>query len=99
MKTKASSEMLSRRRVDTIKAVVNEYGLTLDIELVRSESNRADALTLVKQKSLGMPNVCEKPAVAVCGVPLHLCLTRGLPAFMRKPAIMALSVRCISRES
>ena len=67
LKIKASSEMLFRRRVDTIKALVDEYGLTLDIELVRSECNRADALTRVSQKWLGMPNGCEKPAVAVCG--------------------------------
>ena len=47
LKTKTSSEMLIRRRVDTIKALVDEYGLILDIELVRSECNRADALTRV----------------------------------------------------
>ena len=67
LKTNASSEMLIRRRVDTIKAFVGEYGLALDIELVRSECNRADALTRVSQKWLGKPNGCEKPTVAVCG--------------------------------
>ena len=67
LKTKASREMLIRRRVDTIKALVGEYGLTLDIELVRSECNRADALTRVSQKWLGMPNWCENQAVDVCG--------------------------------
>ena len=67
LKTKASSEMLIRRRVDMIKALVDECGLTLDIELVRSECNRADALTRVSQTWLGMPNGFEKPAVAVCG--------------------------------
>ena len=67
LKTKASSGMLIRRRVDTIKALVDEYGLALDIELVRSECNRADTLTRVSQKWLGKPNGCEKPTVAVCG--------------------------------
>ena len=67
LKTKASSEILIRRRVDTIKALVDEYGLILDIELVRSECNRADALTRVSQKWLGKPNGCDKPIVAVCG--------------------------------
>ena len=67
LKTKASSEMLIRRCVDTIKALVDEYGLTLDIELVRSECNRADALTCVPPKCLGKPNGCEKPAFAMCG--------------------------------
>ena len=54
LKTKASSEMLIRRRVDTSKALVDEYGLALDIELVRSECNRADVLTRVSQKWLGV---------------------------------------------
>ena len=67
LKTKASSEMLIRRRVDTIKALVDEYGLALDIELVRSECNRADVLTRVSQKWLGKSNECDKPTVAVCG--------------------------------
>ena len=67
LKTKASSEMLIRRRVDTIKALVDEYGLTLDIEVVRSECNRDDALTRVFQKWLGMPNGFEKPISSVCG--------------------------------
>ena len=67
LKTKASSDMLIRRRVDTIKALVDEYGLIVDIELVRSECNRADALTRVSPKWLGKPNGCDKPIVAVCG--------------------------------
>ena len=67
LKTEASSEMLIRRRVDTIEALVDEYGLILDIELVRSECNRADALTRVAQKWLGKPNGCDKPIVTVCG--------------------------------
>ena len=67
LKTKASSEMLIRRRVDTIKALGDEYGLALDIELVRSECNRADVLTRVSQKWLGKSNECDKPTVAVCG--------------------------------
>ena len=49
LKTKASSEMLIRRCVETIKALVYESGLILDIELVRSECNRADALTRVSE--------------------------------------------------
>ena len=67
LKTKASSEMLIRRRVDTIKALVDEYGIALDIKLVRSECNRAVVLIRVSQKWLGNPNECEKPIVAVCG--------------------------------
>ena len=47
--------------------MVDEYGLALDIELVRSECNRADVLTRVSQKWLGKSNECDKPTVAVCG--------------------------------
>ena len=65
LKTKASSEMLIRRRVDKIKALVDQYGLALDIKLVRSECNRADFLARVSRKWLGKPNECEKPIVAV----------------------------------
>ena len=67
LKTNAFSEMLIRKRVDTINAVVDAYGLALDIELGRSESNLADALTRESQKWLGKPNGCEKPISAVCG--------------------------------
>ena len=67
LKTKASREMLIRRRVDTIKTLVDECGLAPDIKLVRSECNQADVLTRVPQKWLGKPNECEKPSVAVCG--------------------------------
>ena len=35
LKTKASSEMLLRRRINTVKALVDEYDLALDIEHVR----------------------------------------------------------------
>ena len=37
LKTKASSEMLNRGRVDTIKALEDEYCIALDMELVRPE--------------------------------------------------------------
>ena len=78
LKTKASSEMLIRQRVDMIKALVDECGLAMDIKLVRSECNRADALTRVYQKWRGMPNGCEKPLLCVA-VPLDYCPMRGSP--------------------
>ena len=65
--TKASSEMLIIGRVDTIKALVDECGISLGIKLVRSECNWADALTPVSQKWHGTSNRHEKSAVAVCG--------------------------------
>lgn len=47
LKTKASSEMLIRRRVNTVKAIVSEYELKVDIALVPSHANAADVLTRV----------------------------------------------------
>lgn len=49
LKTRASSEMLIRRRVNTVKAVVSEYELNVDIALVPSHANLADVLTRVPQ--------------------------------------------------
>ena len=66
LKTKASTEMLIRRRINTVKALVDEYGLSLDIELVRSECNRADALIRLPQKWLKKTNGSEEPTLAVC---------------------------------
>ena len=97
LKTKASSEMLNRRRVDTIKALVDEYGLTLDIKLVRSECNRADILTRVSQKWLGKPNECAKPIVAVCGGAIESLSDERIARIHEET--VALSGRCISRES
>ncbi|KAG0726852.1 hypothetical protein GWK47_035774 [Chionoecetes opilio] len=50
VKTKASSEMLIRRRLETLRAIVEEYGLSLDIRFVSSAENKADALTRVPKR-------------------------------------------------
>ena len=65
LRTKASSEMLIRRRVGTFKALLDEYGLTVDVKFVRSENNRADVLTRVPQRWLGRLN--EGQDRPVCG--------------------------------
>ena len=52
VKTKAASEMLIRRRLGILKALVDEYHLSLDISLVPSARNRADQLTRVPEKWL-----------------------------------------------
>ena len=48
--TKAASEMLIRRWFSTIKELVVEYELTVDVELIRSQANQADQLTRVPQQ-------------------------------------------------
>ena len=65
LRTKASSEMLIRRRVGTFKALLDEYGLTVDVKFVRSENNRADVLTRVPQRWLGRLN--ERQDRPMCG--------------------------------
>ena len=68
LKTKASSEMLIRRRVDTIKALADEHSLVLNIELVRSECNRADA---VKPGVHTRDCVCLRRNSTVANKPVH----------------------------
>ena len=52
LKTKAANEMLVRRRVAIVVALVEEYGLTVTVTLVPSQENKADALTRVPNKWL-----------------------------------------------
>ena len=49
--TDALSEMLIRRRLSTINELVVEYELTVDVELVRFQANRAS--TMVRRTSEG----------------------------------------------
>ena len=49
VRTRAVSEVLIRRRLDALASLVKEYGLSVDVALVRSEHNRADSLTRVLQ--------------------------------------------------
>ena len=50
MRTKAACEMLIRRRLNTLKDLVEEYHLTMDVTLVPSTLNLADRLTRVPQR-------------------------------------------------
>lgn len=43
---KASTEMLMRRRLVTLKQLIDEYSLVVDITLIASEQNLADWLTI-----------------------------------------------------
>lgn len=40
--SKAASETLIRRRLDTLRELTVEYGLTIDVGLLRSHDNQAD---------------------------------------------------------
>ena len=43
--TKTAAEMLVRRWFQTLSQLIEEYGLSIDVTLVRSEQNRAKKLT------------------------------------------------------
>ena len=52
VRTKAASEMLIRRRLDTMIKLVKEYTLSMNVSLVKSSQNKADQLTKVPQRWL-----------------------------------------------
>lgn len=52
--TKATSEMLMRRRLETIKKLITAYGLSMDVTLIASKFDLADRLTLVPQRWFDM---------------------------------------------
>ena len=68
VKTKASSEMLIRRRLSTLKSLIEEYQLELKVTLVTSGCNLADVLTRVPQKWLRIVNGREPSQETLSGV-------------------------------
>ncbi|XP_043189310.1 uncharacterized protein LOC122363759 [Amphibalanus amphitrite] len=84
IKTKAASEMLIRRRLETVKSLRDEYGLQLTVKCVPSVENRADALTRVPKKWLNQqsdPEVCGAAFSAPDVVRIHE--TSGHPGIGR----------------
>jgi len=67
VKTKAASEMLIRRRLSTFKSLIDEYSLNLNVTLVASECNLADALTRVPQRWFSKTNDHAETILPVCG--------------------------------
>ena len=58
--------MLIRRRLSTLKSLIEEYQLELKVTLITSGCNLADALTGVPQMWLRMANGHEQPSQEVC---------------------------------
>ena len=52
VRNKAASEMLIRRRLDTIIKLVKEYALSMNVSVVKSSQNKADRLTKVPRRWL-----------------------------------------------
>ena len=66
LRSKATSKMLIRRRLGTLKALVDEYGLSVSVFSVSSASNKADILTRVPERWL-KGRTADSAAAAVAG--------------------------------
>ena len=64
LRTKAHGEMLIRRRVDTIRQLVEELNLDLTVTLVRSAENKADCISRVPAEWLRAPDGSAEPVCA-----------------------------------
>ena len=64
LKTKAASELLIRRRLETIKNIVTEYDLDVQVKSVPSAENKADFLTRVPKKWLSTSRGVDKEVCA-----------------------------------
>ena len=109
IKTKAASELLIRRRLETVKSLCDEYGLQLTVKCVPSVDNRADALTRVPKKWLTPQG---DPDPEVCGAAfsapdvLRIHETSGHPGIRRTlrlcrkhdPAVSRDQVRSVVRQ-
>ena len=66
VQTKAASEMLIRWQLNMLHELVAEYGLTIDVALVRFHANQADPLTRVPQRWLDVLQKEAEPIEPVC---------------------------------
>uniref|UniRef100_A0A5S6QHX4 Integrase catalytic domain-containing protein n=1 Tax=Trichuris muris TaxID=70415 RepID=A0A5S6QHX4_TRIMR len=69
LRTKATNEMLIRRRLETVLALVKEYDLAVTITLVRSSENKADCLTRVPSRWLSSVEPIKEEVCATAGDP------------------------------
>ena len=68
VRTRAAGEMLIRRQLDALASLVKEYGLSVDVVLVRSEHNRADGLTRVPQRWFDLVKKAAEPPYCASAV-------------------------------
>ena len=72
LKTKASSEMLIRRRIDIVTSLVGEYGMQVTVRLVPSAENKADALTRVPQRWLHAGHESSEVNASPCALAVRI---------------------------
>ena len=63
MNTRAAGEMLVRRRLGTLQLLAKEYGLTIDVKLVKSCQNCADSLTRVPSRWMNLLKEGKEPVL------------------------------------
>ena len=66
VRTKATREMLPRRRLETIKSLVEEYGLSMDVSLIPSIQNLSDPMIQVLQRWLERMKSATEPVPLTC---------------------------------
>ena len=93
VRTKGAAQMLIKRRLVVIKALITEFSLSVDFEFVPTNENLADALTRVPKRWLGrqvedepvpaapvrtLEGATEEEAIRAAHVPHHLGVDRTL---------------------
>ena len=98
VRTKGATEMIIKRRLGTLGNLLEEFGLQIQVALVSTEKNKADALTRIKKKWL-----LKDSADLVCSMALardhemhHLVVDRTLYLASRQdPHVKLEDLRCI----
>ena len=49
IRTKGAAEILIKRRLGTLKSIIQELGMSVEVKLVKSDENKADVMTRVKK--------------------------------------------------
>ena len=65
---RAVGEMLVRRRLGTLRLLTKEYGLTIDVKLVKSCQNRTDSLTRVLCRWMDLLKEGKEPVIESCAM-------------------------------
>ena len=68
MNTRAAGEMLVRRRLGTLRSLAKEYGLTIDVKLVKSCQKHADSLARVPHRWMDLLKEGKEPVLKSCAM-------------------------------
>ena len=88
VRMKSASEI--RRQLETLKAIVDEYCLVLNVKFVPSAENKADVLIRIPKKWLCLEN---EPLACVA---MTLISKQNIANSMKLPDIQALGTLCTS---